>query len=114
MSSSRKKTGRGSAAVKGVSPVPSPVVKPSRAIDAKTTLFLHVRAAGRCEFDNCNEYLLEHEPTGTPGNYAERAHMWAFSVLATSGARSWASAEKIHHHRQFDASLQELPYQDRQ
>lgn len=61
------------------------VIRPSRAIARKTSLFLHVRAAGRCEFDNCNEYLLEHKPTGTPGYYAEQAHIWAFSEMGPRG-----------------------------
>src|ERR1700722_14216622 len=63
-----------------------PIVKPTRAISSKTSLFLHVRTGGRCEFDNCNTYLLEHEPTGTPGNYAERAHIWAFSERGPRGS----------------------------
>ncbi|HWZ63652.1 MAG TPA: SAVED domain-containing protein [Steroidobacteraceae bacterium] len=54
------------------------LVKPSRAPPAITRLFLYVQAGGRCEFDNCNEYLLEHAPTGSPGNFAEQAHIWAF------------------------------------
>jgi hypothetical protein len=55
------------------------VAKPSRRISGKTTLFLYVQAGGRCEFDGCNEYLLEHYPTETIGNFAEQAHIWAFS-----------------------------------
>lgn len=70
---------------KRASAASSSVVKPSRAISRKTSLFLHVRAAGRCEFDNCNEYLLEHRPTGTPGYYAEQAHIWAFSKRGPRG-----------------------------
>lgn len=73
-----------------------PVVKPSRAISRRTSLFLHVRAAGRCEFDNCNEYLLEHKPTGTPGNYAEQAHIWAFSARGPRG-RGRKRPKDIHH-----------------
>lgn len=72
-----------------------PIVKPSRTISSKTSLFLHVRAAGRCEFDNCNTYLLEHEPTGTPGNYAERAHIWAFSEKGPRGRG--CRPKDIHH-----------------
>jgi hypothetical protein len=72
-----------------------PIAKLSRAISAKTSLFLHVRAGGRCEFDNCNAYLLEHEPTGTPGNYAERAHIWAFSE---EGPRGRGRRPKDIHH----------------
>jgi hypothetical protein len=74
----------------------SPVVQPSRAISRKTSLFLHVRAGGRCEFDNCNEYLLEHKPTGTPGYYAEQAHIWAFSEKGPRG-RGRKRPKDIHH-----------------
>lgn len=75
----------------------SSVRKPtSRAISPKLSLFLHVRAGGRCEFDNCNAYLLEHEPTGTPGQYAERAHIWAFSERGPRG-RGSGRPRDIHH-----------------
>lgn len=40
---------------------------------------LFVRAGGRCEFSGCNEYLLEHHLTLTPGNFAQVAHIVAFS-----------------------------------
>lgn len=62
-----------------------PIVRPTRAIPRKTSLFLHVRAGGRCEFDNCNSYILEHEPTGAPGLYSEQAHIWAFSERGPRG-----------------------------
>jgi hypothetical protein len=39
---------------------------------------LFVRAGGRCQFDGCNRYLLEHEVTLTEGNFAEVAHIVAF------------------------------------
>jgi hypothetical protein len=39
---------------------------------------LFVRAAGRCEFDGCNENLLEHPTTLAAGNFAEMAHIVAF------------------------------------
>ena len=55
------------------------IVKPSRAISRQTALFLYVQAGGRCEFDGCNEYLLEHYPTETVGNFAEQAHIYAFA-----------------------------------
>lgn len=76
--------------------MPSSVVKPSRAISRKTSLFLHVRAGGRCEFDNCNAYLLEHRPTGTPGIYSEQAHIWAFSEKGPRGRGRRRPAD-IHH-----------------
>ncbi|MGB3492838.1 MAG: SAVED domain-containing protein [Elainellaceae cyanobacterium] len=55
------------------------VRKPSRAIHKQTALFLYVQAGGRCEFDGCNKYLLEHYPTEAIGNFAEQAHIYAFS-----------------------------------
>jgi len=51
----------------------------SRSVPAKTRLFLYVQAAGRCEFDGCNQYLLEHHVTKDPGNFAEMSHIFAFS-----------------------------------
>ena len=59
----------------------SPVEKPKRKPTARTTLFLYVRAGGRCEFDGCNEY----DPTETPGNYGEQAHIWGFKERAARG-----------------------------
>lgn len=66
----------------------SPVEKPSRSIAKHTTLFLYVHAGGRCEFDGCNRYLLEHYPTETVGNFAEQAHMYAFKESAARGSES--------------------------
>lgn len=58
----------------------NPLVKPTaRSVPEKTRLFLFVHAGGRCEFDDCNHYLLEHHVTKEPGNFAEMAHIWAFS-----------------------------------
>lgn len=64
------------------------VNKPSRAIPPKTSLFLYVQAGGRCEFDGCNKYLLEHYPTEMIGNFAEKAHIWAFSEDGPRGNSS--------------------------
>lgn len=66
----------------------SPVRKPSRGIPKHTTLFLYVQAGGRCEFDGCNKYLLEHYPTETVGNFAEQAHIYAFQEGAARGRES--------------------------
>jgi hypothetical protein len=61
-------------------PVPkSPVHKPSRKIPDLVRTVLFVRAGGRCQFDGCNEYLLEHPLTLTEGNFAQFAHVVAFS-----------------------------------
>lgn len=51
-----------------------------------TRLFLYVRAGGRCEFDGCNTHLLEHHVTNAEGNFAEMAHIWAFSPGGPRGA----------------------------
>jgi 5-methylcytosine-specific restriction endonuclease McrA len=66
----------GTNALKSV--VLSPVVKPSRAIPTRTSLYLFTRAGGRCQFNGCNDYLLEHHVTKKRGIYAERAHIWAY------------------------------------
>jgi len=63
----------------------SALIRPTRTIPPKTSLFLYVQAGGRCEFDNCNKYLLEHGPTATPGNFAEQAHIWAFNEAGPRG-----------------------------
>lgn len=57
----------------------SSVVKPSRHIPEKVAILLYAHAGGRCEFDGCNKYLLEHYPTETVGNFGEKAHVWGFS-----------------------------------
>lgn len=56
----------------------SPVVGVSRHIRDFTRLLLTVRAGGRCEFDDHNEYLLQHPFTLTAGNFAQIAHIVAF------------------------------------
>jgi hypothetical protein len=58
---------------------PSPIKKPSRTIPHLTRLLLFVRAGGRCEFDGCNKYLLRHNLTRLEGNFAQIAHIVAFS-----------------------------------
>ncbi|MBY0113804.1 MAG: HNH endonuclease [Phycisphaerales bacterium] len=76
--------------------LPPAVVKPkSRAVHSKTRLFLYVRAAGRCEFDGCNCYLLEHHVTKQAGNFAEMAHIWAFSENGPRGDLAEAGTD-IH------------------
>lgn len=82
----------------GVAPPPglkSAVQKPSRTIPPTTRLFLYVKAGGRCEFDGCNAYLLEHHVTKGAGNYAEMAHIWAFSDDGPRGNGGHRSAD-IH------------------
>lgn len=71
----------------------SPVVKPSRSVPKHTTLFLYVQAGGRCEFDGCNRYLLEHYPTEVVGNFAEQAHIYAFNEAGPRGEESGRPAD---------------------
>jgi hypothetical protein len=65
--------------------VASPVSEPSRKIPEPVKISLFVRAGGRCEFDGCNAYLLEHHLTLTEGNFAELAHIVAFSPEGPRG-----------------------------
>lgn len=63
----------------------SPVVKLSRKIPELVRIILFVRAGGRCEFDGCNDYLIEHHVTLTEGNFAQFAHIVAFSEEGPRG-----------------------------
>jgi hypothetical protein len=58
-------------------PIP-PVVR-VRGLKRLPEIQLFVRAGGYCEFPGCNRYLLEHRPTLTLGNFAQIAHIVAFS-----------------------------------
>lgn len=70
----------------------TPVYKPQgRQVPIRTRLFLFVRADGRCEFDGCNRYLLEHHLTKTAGIFAQMAHIWAFSDRGPRANRSQAT-----------------------
>jgi hypothetical protein len=70
-----------------VAGVPSPVAPvPSRHIKPLTQLLLFVRAGGRCQFDGCNEYLLEHPLTLMRGNFGQMAHVVAFKKDGPRGA----------------------------
>ncbi len=60
-------------------PIASPVIRINRGIRDLTRLLLFVSAGGRCEFDGCNGYLLQHPLTLALGNFAEMAHIVAFS-----------------------------------
>lgn len=68
--------------------VPSPVSRVlSRRISPLTRLLLFVRAGGRCEFDGHNKYLLRHSLTLTEGNFAQMAHIVAFSPQGPRGTK---------------------------
>ncbi|MBS0235176.1 MAG: SAVED domain-containing protein [Proteobacteria bacterium] len=65
-------------------PVAPPVYPVARSkIKRLTELLLVAGAAGRCEF--CNEFLYTHPITGESGNFAENAHIVAFSTLGPRG-----------------------------
>ena len=66
----------------------SAIRRPSRSPSGRTTLLLYVRAGGRCELDGCNKYLLEHGPTHTTGNFADRGHIYGFMPSAARGLAS--------------------------
>ena len=79
----RSKWKRGSA---GTAPKPTPpVVDVTRRIPQITRLLLFVRAGGRCQFDGCNRFLLEHPLTVAEGNFAQVAHVVAFSRQGPRG-----------------------------
>lgn len=42
-------------------------------------LLITTKAGGRCEFQGCNKYLLEHPLTINMGNFSQLAHIVAFS-----------------------------------
>ncbi|WAC06752.1 MAG: SAVED domain-containing protein [Thermodesulfobacteriota bacterium] len=75
--------------IKDQSPIKS--VK-GREIATIPRLLLFVHAGGRCEFDGCNKYLLEHPLTLTSGNFAQVAHVVAFSVAGPRGKTSFRPA----------------------
>jgi hypothetical protein len=56
-------------------------------------IMLFVRAGGRCEFDGCNRYLLEHHLTLTEGNFAEMAHVVAFKPDGPRGREGTRPAD---------------------
>ncbi len=63
----------------------SPVTDVSRNIDDRVRRLLLVSAGGRCEFMGCNEYLMEHHLTLTPGMFAQAAHIVAFKEKGPRG-----------------------------
>ncbi len=63
----------------------SAISEPSRKIPKPVEISLFTRAGGRCEFDGCNTYLLEHHVTLTEGNFAQMAHIVAFSEEGPRG-----------------------------
>lgn len=56
---------------------------PRSKLNKVTEVTLIARAAGRCEF--CNAFLYAHPMTGETGNFAENAHIVAFSERGPRG-----------------------------
>lgn len=77
-------------------PKRSPLVRVrTRDVGERTRLILYVRAGGRCEFDGCNQFLIEHHLTKREGNYGEAAHIVAFSPEGPRG-RSGTRPKHVH------------------
>lgn len=62
----------------------APIV-PARAVPKFETLQLYTAAAGCCEFRGCAKNLLRHHITKLAGNFAEQAHIYAFSLKGPRG-----------------------------
>lgn len=76
-------------------PVPKPAnpVVHSRSVRELTKLLLITQAGGRCEFAQCNRYVLEHPLTLTSGNFAQVAHVVAFQLHGPRGSHSTRPAD---------------------
>jgi hypothetical protein len=59
----------------------------SRDIRRSVESMLWGRAAGRCEFDGCNQELYKSRVTQEPVNIAQKAHIYAFSEAGPRGNR---------------------------
>lgn len=57
----------------------------TRNVKAGVQLILYVLAGGWCEFDGCPNYLVEHHLTHKYGNFAQMAHIVAFSKKGPRG-----------------------------
>jgi hypothetical protein len=60
-------------------------IEEARGVSDFVRMRLVASSAGRCEFRGCNRDLLQHPVTGTPGNFAEAAHIVAFKVAGPRG-----------------------------
>ncbi|HOY79134.1 MAG TPA: SAVED domain-containing protein [Hyphomonadaceae bacterium] len=71
------------------------LLSPARNVPRLVTLQLYARAGGCCEFRGCGKYLLEHAVTKREGNFAEQAHIYAFSDAGPRGEAD-GRPENIH------------------
>ncbi|MFA5039622.1 MAG: SAVED domain-containing protein [Candidatus Omnitrophota bacterium] len=72
----------------------------TRSLKLEVRVQLWARAAGRCEFNNCNRPLYKSPVTQEQGNISEFAHIWSFSE---KGPRGWGIFQKTK------KQLNELP-----
>ncbi len=56
-----------------------PPIHQARNVPRPVSLQLYARAGGCCQFRGCGKFLLEHAVTKREGNFAEQAHIYAFS-----------------------------------
>lgn len=60
-------------------------LKKARDIPGATQALVYAVTAGRCEFRGCNKSLVEHHLTLKQGNFAQMAHIYAFSEAGPRG-----------------------------
>lgn len=60
-----------------------------RDVSTSTQNLLWGRAAGRCQFDNCNRLLSRAPATQETRNLAEKAHIYAFSAGGPRASTDW-------------------------
>ena len=72
----------------------SSVVRLSRQPKENVRILLFTLAGGRCEFDNCNRYLLTHHVTHRTGKFAQMAHIVAFHPAGPRGEFPLNPAER--------------------
>lgn len=64
----------------------------TRNLKPKVAVELWARAAGRCQFNNCNRPLYKSPVTQEQGNISEIAHIWSFSEAGPRGRGRLKSA----------------------
>lgn len=73
----------------GETPAAGVVRPPTRDINLAVQNLLWGRAAGRCQFDNCNHLLSRVPATQATRNIAEKAHIYAFSPGGPRADEAW-------------------------
>lgn len=65
----------------------------SREITRPVESMLWGRAAGRCEFEGCNQQLYKSKVTQEPVNVAQKAHIYAFSTGGPRGRKRGSTTQ---------------------